>query len=47
MQVHKRKKAILPQSDVGKMKGEIRGNFNRYPVMIETKAPQPVRREAR
>jgi len=42
-----RKKAIVPQSDVGKTKGEIQRNFNSYPVMIETKTPQPVRREAR
>ena len=41
------KKAILPQSDVGKTKEEIRGNFNSYPVMTERKTPQPVRRKAR
>ena len=46
-QVHKRKKAILPQSDVGKTKEEIRDNFNSYPVMIERKTPQPIRRKAR
>src|SRR5438270_642903 len=28
------KKAILPQSDVGKTKGEIRGTFNSYCVTI-------------
>jgi hypothetical protein len=39
------KKAILPQSDVGKTKEEIRRNFNSYPVMTERKTPQPVRRE--
>jgi hypothetical protein len=39
------RKAILPLSEVGKTKGEIRGNFNSYPVMIETKTPQPIRRK--
>ena len=29
------RKAILLQSDVGKTKGEIRGNLNSYSVMIE------------
>ena len=38
---------ILPQSDVGKTKGEIQDNFNSYPVMIGRKTPQPVRRKAR
>ena len=37
----------MPQSDAGKTKGEIQGNFNRYPVMIRRKTPQPLRREAR
>jgi len=41
------RKAIVPQSDVGKTKGEIRGNFNSYPVIIGRKTPQPARREAR
>jgi len=38
------KKAILPQSDVGKTKGEIRGNFNSYCVTI---AKRRHHREAR
>ena len=46
-EVSRGKKAILPQSDVGKTKGEIQGNFNRYPVIIGRKTPQPLRREAR
>jgi len=46
-QVHRAKKAILPQSDVGKTKGEIQDNFNRYPVMIGRKTPQTLEREAR
>jgi hypothetical protein len=29
------------------MKGENRGNFNSYLVMIEEKTPQPVLRKAR
>jgi hypothetical protein len=41
------KKAILPQSDVGKTKAEIRRNFNSYAVMTGRKTPQPVRRKAR
>ena len=41
------KKAILPQSDVGKTKGEIQDNFNRYPVMIGRKTPKPLRRKVR
>jgi hypothetical protein len=40
------KRAILPQSDVGKTKEEIRGNFNNYRVMIGRTASQPVRHEA-
>jgi hypothetical protein len=28
-------------------KGKIRGNSNSYPVIIERKTPQPVRRKAR
>ena len=47
LQVRRMEKAILPQSDVGKMKGENRGNFNSYPVKIERKTPQPVLRKAR
>jgi len=46
-QVHKTKKAILSQSNVGKTKGEIRSNFNSYCVMIGRKTPQPIRRKAR
>jgi hypothetical protein len=41
------KKAILPQNDAGKTKGEIRDNFKSYPVMIGRKTPQPIRREPR
>ena len=41
------KKAILPQSDVGKTKGEIRGHFNSYCVTIGRKTPQLLRRKAR
>jgi hypothetical protein len=41
------KKAILPQSDVGKTKEQIQDNFNSYPVMIVRKTPQPVQREVR
>jgi hypothetical protein len=36
------KRAILPQSDVGKTKEGIRGNFNIYCVMIGRKTPPPV-----
>jgi hypothetical protein len=45
--VHKTNKAILPQSDAAKTKGEIQDNFNRYRVMIGRKTPQPARRKAR
>jgi hypothetical protein len=41
------KKATLPQSDVGKTKGEVQGNLNRYTVMRGRKALQPVQRKAR
>ena len=47
LQVRRMEKAILPQSDVGKTKGVIRGNFNSYRVMIGRKTPQTLRREAR
>ena len=35
------------EDDAGKTKAEIQDNFNSYPVMIERKTLQPVRREAR
>jgi hypothetical protein len=38
---------MLPQSDVGKTKGEIRGNFNSCRVRIGRKTLQPARRDAR
>jgi hypothetical protein len=41
------KKAILPKSDVGKTKGEIRDDFNSYPVMIRRKKSQRLWREPR
>jgi hypothetical protein len=37
------KRAILPQSDVGKAKVGIRDYFNSYRVMIGRQTPQPVR----